>query len=211
MRKDEIFNDFLSQQSIIWQFNLSRAPWWGGQFERLIGLMKAAFYKTVGQGLLTWEELTEVLLDIEVTLNNRPLSYLEEDVQLPTLMQNSFLFNNSNILPELAPYHVNERDLRKRAKFPLKTKDTMWRRWTSEYLRALRERHRLKYGNAESSLAVGDLVIIKSVECNHNCWPLGITEELIIGRDHIAHGAKLRVTKSVLERPVQHLYPLELV
>ena len=131
MHKDEIFNDFLSQQSIIWQFNLSRAPWWGGQFERLIGLMKAAFYKTVGQGLLTWEELTEVLLDIEVTLNNRPLSYLEEDVQLPTLMQNSFLFTNSNILPELAPYHVNERDLRKRAKFPLKTKDTMWRRWTS--------------------------------------------------------------------------------
>ena len=149
MHKDEIFNDFLSQQSIIWQFNLSRAPWWGGQFERLIGLMKAAFYKTVGQGLLTWEELTEVLLSIEVTLNNRPLSYLEEDVQLPTLMQNSFLFNNSNILPELAPYHVNERDLRKRAKFPLKTKDTMWRRWTSEYLRALRERHRLKCGILE--------------------------------------------------------------
>ena len=149
MHKDEIFNDFLSQQSIIWQFNLSRAPWWGGQFERLIGLMKAAFYKTVGQGLLTWEELTEVLLDIEVTLNNRPLSYLEEDVQLPTLMQNSFLFTNSNILPELAPYHVNERDLRKRAKFPLKTKDTMWRRWTSEYLRALRERHRLKCSSLE--------------------------------------------------------------
>ena len=65
VRKDEKFNDFLSQQSIIWQFNLSRAPWWGGQFERLTGLMKAAFYKSEGQGLLTWEELTEVLFDIE--------------------------------------------------------------------------------------------------------------------------------------------------
>ena len=54
--------------------------------------MKAAFYKTVGQGLLTWEELNEVLLDVEVTLNNRPLSYLEEDVQLPTLTPNSLLF-----------------------------------------------------------------------------------------------------------------------
>ena len=168
VRKDEKFTDFLSQQFITWQFNLSRAPWWGGQFERLIGLMKAAFYKTVGQGLLTWEELTEVLLDIEVTLNNRPLSYLEEDVQLPTLTPNSFLFTSSNILPELAPYHLDERDLRKGAKFLLKTKDAMWRRWTSEYLRALRERHRLKYGNAESSLAVGDVVIIKSVERNRN-------------------------------------------
>ena len=87
----------------------------------------------------------------------------------------------------------------------------MWRRWTSEYLRALREWHRLKYGNAESSLAVGDVVIIKSVERNRNCWPLSIIEELIIGRDQVVRGAKLRVGKSVLERPVQHLYPLELV
>ena len=59
VRKDEKFNDFLAKQSITSQFNLSRAPWWGRQFERLIGLMKAAFYKTVGQGLLTWEELNE--------------------------------------------------------------------------------------------------------------------------------------------------------
>ena len=161
--------------------------------------------------MLTWEELTEVLLDIEVTLNNCPLSYLEDDVQLPTLTPNSFLFTNSNILPELAPYHLDERDLRKRAKFLLKTKDAMWRRWTSEYLRALRKRHRLQYGNAESRLAVGDVVIIKSVDHNRNCWPLGIIEELIVGRDQVVRGTKLRVGKSILERPVQHLYPLELV
>ena len=40
---------------------------------------------------------------------------------------------------------------------------------------------------------------------------LSIIEELIIGRDQVVRGAKLRVGKSVLERPVQHLYPLELV
>ena len=55
-----------------------------GQFERLIGLMKSAFYKTVGQEQLSWRELGEVILDVEVTLNNRPLCYQEEDVQLPT-------------------------------------------------------------------------------------------------------------------------------
>ena len=31
VRKDEKFNDFLAKQSITCQFNLSRAPWWGGQ------------------------------------------------------------------------------------------------------------------------------------------------------------------------------------
>lgn len=44
VHKDERFHSFLRDRSIIWQFNLSRAPWWGSQFERLIGLMKLAFY-----------------------------------------------------------------------------------------------------------------------------------------------------------------------
>lgn len=210
VQKDEKFHSFLSDQSITWQFNLSRAPWWGGHFERLIGVMKSSFYKTVGQGLLTWEELSEVILDIEVTMNNRPLCYLEEDVQLPTLTPNSLLFLNSNILPELQPYHLEERDLRKHAKFLQKTKDAMWRRWTTEYLRALRERHRLKHGNKQSSLAVGDVVIIKSPERNKNSWPLGIVERLIVGRDGVVRGAGLRAGRSHIERPVQHLYPLEL-
>ena len=68
-QRDEKLNEFLSKNRIRWQFNLSRAPWWGGQFERLIGLVKRA-------------ELKEVLLDIEIALNERPLSYVEDDVQL---------------------------------------------------------------------------------------------------------------------------------
>ncbi len=80
----------------------------GGQFERLIGIMKAAFYKTVGSGVLTWDELSEVLLDIEIAINNRPLCYMEEDEQLPTLTPNSMLFLNPNYLPELKPYHHEE-------------------------------------------------------------------------------------------------------
>ena len=30
---DERLHDYLVQHEIKWQFNLSRAPWWGGQFE----------------------------------------------------------------------------------------------------------------------------------------------------------------------------------
>ena len=63
----------------------------------------------------------------------------------------------------------------------------------------------------KSILAVGDVVIIKSVERNRNCWLLSIIEQLIIGRDKVGRGAKLRNGKSVLERPVQHLCSLELV
>ena len=47
-----------------------------------MGVVKRAFYESIGRAHLTWNELEEVLPDVEVALNNRPLSYVE-DSQLP--------------------------------------------------------------------------------------------------------------------------------
>ena len=45
----EEVKDFLSTQNLQWRFNLSRAPWWGGQFERIVGLTKQSLNKTIGK------------------------------------------------------------------------------------------------------------------------------------------------------------------
>ena len=47
---------------------MSRVPWWGRQFERTVGLVKNALYKTVRKSKLEWHELAEILTDIETTL-----------------------------------------------------------------------------------------------------------------------------------------------
>ena len=161
---DERVQGFPTQGRIIWQFNLCRAPWWGGQFERIVGLIKSAFYKSIGGGLLTWAELTEVILDIEVALNNRPLSYVEEDVQLPVLTPYAMVFVQDDILPELQPHHIQDYDLRKRVKYLTKCKDALWKPWKTEYLRGLREQHRLKHKGQADHPKPGDAVIIKSEE-----------------------------------------------
>ena len=210
VQQDERFHELLASLTIKWQFNLSRAPWWGGEFERLIGLFKAAFYKTIGNGTLRWAELEEVVLDVEVALNNRPLSYLEEDIQLPVLTPNSMLHINSSHLPELQPYHLPEKNLRKRAKFLLKCKEVMWKRWTAEYIRSLRESHRRAGGKQTPHPHVGDVVIIQDDKKNRNQWKLAVVTHLIKGRDGIVRAAKLKTSKEILERAVQHLYPLEL-
>ena len=80
--KDDQVNDYLARNNIKWQFNLSRAPWWGRQYERLIGLVKQVFYKVVGRSSRTWEELKDVILDVEISLNNRPLTYVEDDPEV---------------------------------------------------------------------------------------------------------------------------------
>lgn len=176
----------------------------------MVGLVKNSLNKTIGNGFVTWKELEEVLLDVEVTLNSRPLSYVEDDVQLPILTPASMLFPQSNLLSELGPHHIADYDLRKRAKHLLRCKEAMWKRWSGEYLRGLRERHNLNHPGKPFALAVGDVVIVKFEDKNRGKWPLGIVVELFAGRDGVIRAAKLRAGKSFLERPVQHLYPLEL-
>ena len=92
VEKEEKLHEWLARQGKKWHFNLSRAPWWGGQFERLVGLMKQSLYKTIGNGNLLWKELQEVILDVEITLNNRPLGYVEDDFEQPVLTPNALLF-----------------------------------------------------------------------------------------------------------------------
>ena len=76
--KEEKLQDYLAHRDIKWKFNLSKAPWWGGQFERLIGVMKQSIYKTIGRATLYLDEMEELLRDVEIAVNNRPLSYVED-------------------------------------------------------------------------------------------------------------------------------------
>ena len=41
----------------------------GGQFERLITVVTLAMFKVIGQAKLTWTELSDVLLDVEMQIN----------------------------------------------------------------------------------------------------------------------------------------------
>ncbi len=68
-QKDEKLHHFLVVNKIERRFNLSSAPWWGGQYERLIGLFKRAFYKTIGNGMLTLEELEDVYVCMTLYLH----------------------------------------------------------------------------------------------------------------------------------------------
>ena len=57
-----------------WHFNLSLAPWDGRFFERLIRIGKQLFMKQLKTYRLNYERMQSVLQEIEVTVNNQPLS-----------------------------------------------------------------------------------------------------------------------------------------
>lgn len=70
---------FLSNYSINWIFNVERAPWWGGFFERLIQSLKRCLKKMIGRARLTYEELVTEVAEVKLILNSRPLTYLSAD------------------------------------------------------------------------------------------------------------------------------------
>ena len=77
--KGDQLKAFNMTNGIIWRFNLAKAPWWGGLFERLIHSTKQCLRKCVRNCTLTYVEFHTVLVEIEGVLNSRALTYLDED------------------------------------------------------------------------------------------------------------------------------------
>ena len=141
--KDERMPEFLVTEQVKWKFNLSRAPWWGGQFERMVGLVKQCLNKATGKAKPAKQELEEVILNTEINLNNRPLMYIDDDIQFPVLTPNILIHGQPITILE-KQFDDDDEVMKKRQRYIKRCKDAAWNRWNKEYLRSLRERHNMK-------------------------------------------------------------------
>ena len=60
---------YLSQVSVKWSFNLAKAPWWGGIFERMVRSTKRCLRKIIGQAKLSYDELLTAITEVETIIN----------------------------------------------------------------------------------------------------------------------------------------------
>ena len=73
--------EYLARNRISWRYNLPTASWWGGLFERLIGMTKRCLRKIIGRASLTYDEINTVIVEVECVLNSRPLTYVSTEDQ----------------------------------------------------------------------------------------------------------------------------------
>ena len=73
-------SESLCTMGIKWQFIPKRAPWYGGFWERLIGLTKTALRKILGRAFVTLPILQTLIVEIEAVLNDRPITYVASDL-----------------------------------------------------------------------------------------------------------------------------------
>lgn len=87
---------------VCWSFNVEKAPWWGGFYERVVGSVKRCLKKVVGNAQLTFDELLTAIVEVEATLNARPLTYVAtDDVQELLTLQPRIVFTVCSASPLL--------------------------------------------------------------------------------------------------------------
>ncbi|KAH7714371.1 Integrase core domain containing protein [Aphelenchoides avenae] len=82
---DDGFSCYLAKECIQWRFTTELAPWENGAVECMVKPVKKAYYKLVGRRILTGEELSSLLPQIEAIVNSRPLVAISDDPEAGVL------------------------------------------------------------------------------------------------------------------------------
>ena len=205
-------NDF----RVEWKLIPSRAPHFGGAWERMIGLTKFCLKKVLGTSLISFTEMQTLLCEIECNLNNRPITYVSDDIGEEPVTPSHLIYGRKlhylgNVgidLSEISDYSFNEENVHK---CDLKVRlllDHFWRKWKEEYLKALRERDNSLIGK-NVKISLGDVVIICE-DTPRSMWQIGKVVELLNSKDSIVRAVKLKTKNGVVSRPVIKLLLLEI-
>jgi hypothetical protein len=216
MNSEEI-QKFMANHRVQWKFIPKRAPWYGGFWERLIGLTKTAIKKVLGRARITLEELTTLVTEVEAMLNDRPLTYVNDcDPLTPSLLLHGRLLNtlpyesvDDEELTDPTFATADRSSLEKRTMRLANIHENFWKRWSTEYLTALRERHNPN-GKTENTIKVGDVVTVHSDDKRRVNWNLAIVLKLIYSNDGLVRSATIKTKGGETNRPISKQYPLEI-
>ena len=95
----------------------------------------------LGRRLLSYPELEEVLLDIETSMNNRPLLYQGEELEQPVPTPSTLLRRKAIPILEQDLEKIGEEGVTKWMRFLQKCKEQLQKRSMKEYVHTLDKQH----------------------------------------------------------------------
>ncbi|VDP29133.1 unnamed protein product [Heligmosomoides polygyrus] len=197
----------------------------------MIKSIKHSFYKTIGNRILTVEDLMTLMIEVEGSLNSRPLTYqgsLYEEIKplraidfLVREIKITYPFENlrddkkdPSYLPPAELAHLQtQRQAEEALLSSHKFTEQYWKIWHKMYLSSLRESHKLQMDKKRSGTKfpiVGTVVLLADPNTPRNTWRMGRITELKESADAVIREATVRMPNgSCLRRPINLLIPLE--
>jgi len=162
--------------------------------------MKYHLKRYVGERVLTFEEMSTVLVQIESCLNSRPFCTLSND----GADSGHFLTGDSLLAPPAT--EIEKLSLTERWRNYQFYGQQFLKLWRAEYLASLQQRPKL--AQPRENLRVGEFVFDQGDRIPSNRWALGRIIKIHVGSDGLVRVATLKTQSGVIDRPIAKLYPL---
>ena len=138
--------EILEKYGTTWTFIPQHAPWYGGWWERLVGITKTCIKKVLWKSLVSLEVLQTIVAEVECIINDRPLTYTSSDPTDEEPLTTSHLLHGRRITSPVYPDDdadigrdgISRDSAAKLYRFKSAVLGHFWRRWKDEYLTSLR-------------------------------------------------------------------------
>ncbi|GFT61356.1 integrase catalytic domain-containing protein [Trichonephila clavipes] len=208
LMKEHSIQKYSTDRNIRWKFIPPYAPNFGGLWESSIKLAKRHLIKTCKGYLLSSEELSTLLCQIEACINSRPLVPLSSDpADIRALTPGHFLIGEPLLkIPESKSITNTSLSLSCRWKSLLKLRQHFWDRWHKEVLHHYQSRP--KWKTSQSEVQVSNLVLISDDKRPPLSWPMARILKLIPGTDGNNRVAILQTESGLTRRSINKIVVL---
>uniref|UniRef100_A0A914NY87 DUF5641 domain-containing protein n=1 Tax=Panagrolaimus davidi TaxID=227884 RepID=A0A914NY87_9BILA len=175
---------------------------------------------SVGKKVLTVENFRTLLIEIEATVNSRPLTYVHAkepfvirpavNLQLPSIAIESAP-DDPSFLPSTA---AGGEKLVERYLKNVQVIDKFWQIWCKDYLNLLRERnvneHKKVRGAVQRQPTVGEIVLVYEPDQPRGNWKAAKIIDVIQSPDGEIRSCEIQYMDGFsTRRAINHLYALE--
>lgn len=189
--KDYHLDKSIKLSGMQWHFNPPATPYFGGLWESAVKSTKTHLVKCTKGALLTFEELSTLLCQVEAVLNSRPMTSLSTDPSDYSALTTSHFRIGSPLTQVLEPTIATEpRSNLKRWELVRFQSQHFWNRWSREYLPQLQKRGR--WLSLSRPVKVGDLAISEEDNKPARQWKLVRITAVHAGLDGITRVKTIR-------------------
>lgn len=193
--------DELLRLNIEWKFSPPAAPHFNGLAEAAVKSIKYHLKRVIGSTLLTYEEMSTLLCQIEACANSRPICAVSSNPNdVMPLTPGHFLVGQP--LLSVPEENLLEAKVNWLTRWQLiqRMQQHFWKRWREEYLNLLQSRK--KWRSEKEEPKENDLVLIKDENTPPNKWPMAKIIKLHRGHDGLIRVVTLKTENNELKRPI---------
>jgi len=178
------------------------APHFGVKWEAGVKSVKFHLKRIIGDTLLTYEEFTTLLIQIEAILNSRPLTPCTDDPEDLNVLTPGHFIMCTDYIPEPSTETIKISHL-SRWQLIRQMIERFWVKWSNECLQRFQAIY--KWIESTHPICEGSMILVTDERYPPTKWPLGRVLKIHPGKEGKTRVVTVRTQTSTITRPIVKL------